>query len=334
MRPWTASPTRTSRRWCARQTPTDDAAAQCCDTTGTPASRFHAPAARTPCRTLCRRTRTAASEPRNDHSTDVARLRPRTPTGRTAVIHDQLYWEDVSSQKVATDRQPASPERGHHRARGPRQDDAGGWPAAAERGVPRQPAGRRARDGQHRPRARARHHHPGQEHRRPLQGHPDQHRRHARPRRLRRGSRAHAVDGRRRDAAGRRLRGPAAADALRAAQGARARAAADRRAQQDRPRRRPTAGGAERGLRPVHRPRRHRGPDRVPGALRERARRRRDDGPGQAWRQPATAVRRHRRFCAAAQGRSRRRRCRSWSPIWTRATISDGSRSAACSTAR
>ena len=29
-----------------------------------------------------------------------------------------------------------------------------------------------------------------------------------------------------------------------------------------------------------------------------------------------------------------RRRCRSWSPIWTRATISDGSRSAACSTAR
>ncbi len=51
---------------------------------------------------------------------------------------------------------------------------------------------------------------------------PDQHRRHARPRRLRRRGRAHAGDGRRRDAAGRRLRGPAAADPLRAAEGARA----------------------------------------------------------------------------------------------------------------
>src|SRR5262245_58247822 len=39
-------------------------------------------------------------------------------------ISHQLYWLDVCSPKVATDRQPASPERGHHRARGPRQDDA------------------------------------------------------------------------------------------------------------------------------------------------------------------------------------------------------------------
>ena len=51
----------------------------------------------------------------------------------------------------------------------------------------------------------------------------DQHRRHPRPRRLRRRGRAGADDGRRRAAAGRRLRGPAAADPLRAAQGARAR---------------------------------------------------------------------------------------------------------------
>ena len=50
----------------------------------------------------------------------------------------------------------------------------------------------------------------------------DQHRRHAGPRRLRRRGRAHAVDGRRRHAARGRVRGAAAADALRAAQGARA----------------------------------------------------------------------------------------------------------------
>jgi hypothetical protein len=50
----------------------------------------------------------------------------------------------------------------------------------------------------------------------------DQHRRHARPLRLRRRGRAHAQDGRRRHAAGRRLRGAAAADALRALEGARA----------------------------------------------------------------------------------------------------------------
>ena len=49
----------------------------------------------------------------------------------------------------------------------------------------------------------------------------DQHHRHPRPRRLRRRGRARSVDGGRGRAAGRRLRGPAAADPLRAAQGAR-----------------------------------------------------------------------------------------------------------------
>ena len=101
--------------------------------------------------------------------------------------------------------------------------------------VPLERACRRAGHGQHRPRARARHHHSRQEHRRPLSRPPDQHRRHAGPRRLRRRGRADAVDGRRRDAAGRRLGGAAAADPVRAAQGARAPADADRRHQQDRP---------------------------------------------------------------------------------------------------
>ena len=93
------------------------------------------------------------------------------------------------------------------------------------------------------------------------------------PRRFRRGSGARAVDGRRGRAAGGRGRGPAAADAFRAAQGVRARAAADRRHQQDRPRRRAGEGSAERGLRPLHRSRRHRRADRVPGALHQRPRR-------------------------------------------------------------
>ncbi len=99
-----------------------------------------------------------------------------------------------------------------------------------------------------------------------------QHRRHPRPRRLRRRGRAHPGHGRRRDAARRRLRGPAAADPLRAAQGARARPAADRRHQQDRPPRRAAAGGPERDLRPLHRPRRRRGAARLPGPLLQRPR--------------------------------------------------------------
>ena len=49
----------------------------------------------------------------------------------------------------------------------------------------------------------------------------DQHHRHPRPRRLRWRGRARPVDGRRHRAAGRRVRGPAAADPVRAAQGAR-----------------------------------------------------------------------------------------------------------------
>ena len=55
------------------------------------------------------------------------------------------------------------------------------------------------------------------------------------------------------------------------------RPAADCRHQQDRPRRRAIAGRARRGLRPVHRSRRHRRPARLPRALHERARGHGDD---------------------------------------------------------
>ena len=54
------------------------------------------------------------------------------------------------------------PQHRHHRPRRPWQDHAGGLPAEADRHLPRQRAGRRARHGLQRPRARARHHHPGQ----------------------------------------------------------------------------------------------------------------------------------------------------------------------------
>ena len=104
----------------------------------------------------------------------------------------------------------------------------------------------------------------------------DQHCRHARPQRLRRRSRARAQDGRWRHAARRRQRRPAAADALRARQGARSQAAADRRHQQDRPLRRAPAGSAQRDLRPVHRSRRQGRATRFPGALHQR-----QDGHGQ-----------------------------------------------------
>ena len=109
--------------------------------------------------------------------------------------------------------------------------------------------------------------------------------------------------------------------------------AADRGAQQDRPPRCASAGGAERGLRPLHRPRRHRGPDRVPDSLHQRARRAFDHRSGRAGRGPAAAVRGDRGSRAAAARESRRRRCRCWSPISIPATISGASPSGASSTA-
>ena len=162
-------------------------------------------------------------------------LRAVSPRIRAPAPAALYTRSDVCTDEVLARRQRLPPQRRHHRARRPRQDDPGGRAAAPERHVPRERARRRARDGQHRPRARARHHHPRQEHRGPLQGPPHQHRRHPRPRRLRRRGRAHAVDGGRRGPARGRVRGPAAADPLRAAQGARAPPGSGRRDQQDRP---------------------------------------------------------------------------------------------------
>ena len=138
------------------------------------------------------------------------------------------------------------------------------------RRVPRQPGRRRARHGLDGPRAREGHHDPRQEHRGPPRRREAQHRRHAGPRRLRRRGRARADDGRRRAAARRRLRGPAAADALRAAQGARGAAAGDPRRQQGRPARTrasPRSSTRSTSCSSTSTPR---GPDRVPDRLHER----------------------------------------------------------------
>ncbi len=76
--------------------------------------------------------------------------------------------------------------------------------------------------------------------------------------------------------------------------------------QQDRPPGRAAEGGAERGLRPVHRPGRHRGPARVSRPLHER-----EAGPGahrprRAGRRPAAALRRDPEARARPRGPGRR----------------------------
>ena len=111
----------------------------------------------------------------------------------------------------------------------------------------------------------------------PADGRPGhhQHHRHPRPRRLRRRGGARPDHGRRRGAAGRRQRGPAAADPVRAAQGAQGPAADHPGDQQGGPARRPDQGGRGRHLRALPRPRRRRGADRLPDRLRLRPRRHR-----------------------------------------------------------
>ena len=199
-------------------------------------------------------------------------------------------------------------------------------------GSPR--AARRARHGFQRARARARHHHPRQDHRRALPRRQDQHRRYARPQRFRRRGGARAQDRRWRHAAGGRQRRPAAADALRALEGARSPAAAHRGDQQDRPARRARAGGAQRDLRPVHRSRRHRGPARFPGALHRRQDRR---GQANAW----TTLRPTCARCSTPSSSTFPRRwaipkpcCKCSSPTWITATTWAAWASAASSTAR
>ena len=156
-------------------------------------------------------------------------------------------------------------------------------------------AGRRARHGLQRPGARARHHDPRQEHRDPLRSE------HARstsstpPATPTSAARSSASDdGRRRAAAGRRRRGADAADAVRAAQGARARPEADRGRSTRSTARTRARRGARRGLRPVHRARRHDDAARLPGHLRHRPRRARRRTPSSTSRgeRPDAAVRR------------------------------------------
>ena len=196
---------------------------------------------------------------------------------------------------------PPDPQHRHHRPRRPRQDHAGRPAAAPERHLPREREGRRTRDGQQRPRTRARHHHPGQELRRGVEGHAHQHRRHPRPRRLRRRGRARAVDGRQRAAAGRRRRRPDAADALRHQEGAGAGPEAHRRGQQGRPPRRAPRLRDQRHLRPVRQAARHRGAARLPGDLRLRPERLGDAEAGRGRHRPGAAVRRHPRARAGAR---------------------------------
>ena len=194
--------------------------------------------------------------------------KPRTAT--TAAPQDEPPNGDLLLSAGAQRPPRGPPQRRHRRPRRPRQDDARRRDAVADRRVPGQPGRRRAGHGLDGPRAREGHHDPRQEHRGPLRRRQAQHRRHARPRRLRRRGRARPDDGRRRAAARRRQRGPAAADALRAAQGARGAPARHPRRQQGRPARRAHRRGRRRGLRAVPRPRRRRGPDRVPDRLLQR----------------------------------------------------------------
>ena len=110
-------------------------------------------------------------------------------------------------------------KRRHYRPRRPRQDHPGGRNAQAGRHLPREPGHGGARHGLQRSGAGARHHHSGQEHRRPLQGREDQHRGHAGPRRFWRRGGADPQDGQRRHPAGGRRRGSHAPDPFCAEQG-------------------------------------------------------------------------------------------------------------------
>ena len=108
------------------------------------------------------------------------------------------------------------PQRCHHRARRPRQNHHRRSAAVHVWRIPRKPAGGRARAGQQRPGARARHHHPVEEHLGHVQRGENQRHRYAGPRRLRRRGGARAQHGRRRVAYRGRVRGAHATDAFRA----------------------------------------------------------------------------------------------------------------------
>ncbi len=177
----------------------------------------------------------------------------------------------------------------------------------------------------------------------------DQRDRHPGPRRLRRRGRARPVHGRRRRAARRRERGPAAADPLRAAQGARGEAAGDPAREQDRSpgraHRRGRGGGPRPAAGPRVRPRRRRaGPRRRraarrAGGLRLRPRRRRVAQPSRerraaGQRRPRAAVRGDPRARPRPALRRRGAAAGAGSPTSTPARSSAASRCCASSTAR
>ena len=137
----------------------------------------------------------------------------------------------------------------------------------------------------------------------------DQHLRHPRPCRFRRGGRTEPQHGGRGDAPGRCERRAAAADALRPEEGARPADPHRPGHQQDRPPRRPDRGGDQRGLRPLHRPRRDGGADRVPDPVHERQDRRRPPEARETNRRTSSrSSRRSSRRSPARKGTTRRRR--------------------------
>ena len=239
----------------------------------------------------CVRTRTARLPRRRPHR------RRRTDLHPIAQPHGGARPPDHENSH-----DPPDPQHRHHRPRRPWQDHARGPAPAPERHLPREREGRRARDGQQRPRARARHHDPREELRGRVEGHARQHRRHAGPRRLRRRGRTGAVDGRLGAAARRRGRRADAADALRDQEGTRPRPEADRRRQQGRPAGRALRLRHQRDLRTVRQAARDRGAARLPGRVRLRTERLGNLEAGRDRHRPGAAVRRDPRARAGARG--------------------------------
>ena len=199
------------------------------------------------------------------------------------------------------------PQRGDHRARRPWQDHAGRRDAVAVRRVQGRSGGGDAGARLDGPRAREGHHDHVEEHSAALWRGQAEHRRYAGARGLRRRGRARPDDGGRRAAAGGRLRGSAAADAVRAAQGARGAPAGDPGRQQGRSLRRPRRRGGRRGVRAVPRPRRRREPDRVSDRLLQRqggAGHRSSTTPRRGSRRMPTS-----RRCSTCCSSGSRRRC-------------------------
>ncbi len=131
--------------------------------------------------------------------------------------------------------------------------------------------------------------------------------------------------------------GPASADPLRPAQGARGEAAGDPRHQQGRPARRARRRGRRRGLRAVPGPGRRRAPDRVPDRLLQREGRHRlarvRPGQGNPGAQPVAAARPPAGTHPRAYARPRASRCRRSSRTSTPPRTSGAWRSAGSGTA-